>query len=266
MADSTMPDDFYEEVEAYLPPEKTVGPQGGRPLIPNEVVTKVIYYVLVTGVRWRDVPLELGCCGETARTRLAEWQQLDVWPNIHRHFLQILEDNGQLDASLVIIDSSQVRAHGGGESTGPSPVNRGKSGTKYSVLTDKNGVPLVFTHDPAGTSDHVQILPTVLKLEELGFDLNDEDSDPHKLMADAGYDSNATRVLLGFLGMETAIRKQGSEHGSGLGRVRWVVERTIGWLKGLRRLRQRYDRLDLIMNGWQSLAASILCYRMAGES
>ncbi len=65
---------------------------------------------------------------------------------------------------------------------------------------------------------------------------------PDVVMADAGYDSEATRALLRWLGVEPKIRKSRAEHGSGLGKVRWVVERTISWLKGLRRLRIRYDR------------------------
>jgi transposase len=41
-----------------------------------------------------------------------------------------------------------------------------------------------------------------------------------------------------------------------------VVERTIGWLKGLRRLRVRYDRLGVIIDAWTTLAASVICFRM----
>jgi hypothetical protein len=54
-----------------------------------------------------------------------------------------------------------------------------------------------------------------------------------------------TRWLLRWLGIEPKIRKQKGEHGSGLGKVRWVVERTISWLKGLRRMRIRCDRLGI---------------------
>ena len=45
-------------------------------------------------------------------------------------------------------------------------------------------------------------------------------------------------------------------------KVRWVVERTIGWLKGLRRMRVRYDRLGVIIDAWTTLAASVICFRI----
>jgi hypothetical protein len=40
------------------------------------------------------------------------------------------------------------------------------------------------------------------------------------------------------------------------------VERTIRWLKGLRRLRVRYDRLGVIVDAWTTLAASVICFRI----
>jgi hypothetical protein len=44
------------------------------------------------------------------------------------------------------------------------------------------------------------------------------------------------------------------------------VERTIGWLKGLRRLRVRYDRLKVIQDAWNTLAAAVICYQIADEA
>jgi transposase len=85
---------------------------------------------------------------------------------------------------------------------------------------------------------------------------------PDELYADAGYDSEATRWLLAWLGIEAKINKRRTAHGSGLGKVRWVVERTIGWLKGLRRMRIRFDRLKVIQEAWNTLAASVICFRI----
>jgi transposase len=41
-----------------------------------------------------------------------------------------------------------------------------------------------------------------------------------------------------------------------------VVERTISWLKGLRRLRVRYDRLRVIQHAWTTLAAAVIGFRI----
>ena len=72
----------------------------------------------------------------------------------------------------------------------------------------------------------------------------------------------ATRAFLRWLGIEPHIAKRRTPHGSGLGKVRWVVERTIGWVKGLRRLRVRYDRLGVIIDAWTTIAVSVICFRI----
>lgn len=43
-------------------------------------------------------------------------------------------------------------------------------------------------------------------------------------------------------GIKVRVAKPGDPHGSGLGRTRWVVERTLSWLHQYRRLRVRYER------------------------
>ena len=68
MADAQMPETFYELVCSMLPVEKEISSRRGRPRTSHRVVLKVIWLVLVTGCRWKDVPRELGCCGETAWT------------------------------------------------------------------------------------------------------------------------------------------------------------------------------------------------------
>jgi transposase len=85
---------------------------------------------------------------------------------------------------------------------------------------------------------------------------------PDEASADRGYDSEPLRTLLRWLGIEPHIAKRNTPHGSGLGKVRLVVERTISWLKGLRRLRVRYDRLGVIMDAWATLAVSVICFRI----
>ncbi len=90
MADSRMPDEFYEVVAHHLPPDEPVGPKGGRPTVPNYTIMRVLWYVLTTGCRWRDVPPEMGCCGETARLRLELWEEIGVWERVKLDMLRLL--------------------------------------------------------------------------------------------------------------------------------------------------------------------------------
>jgi transposase len=262
MADAHMPDAFFNLVRHLLPPEPTIGPRGGRPTIRHPIALKVIWFVLVSGCRWEDVPAELGCSGRTAHRRLQAWEEAGCWDRIHLELLRLLRVVHQLDTHLAIVDSVQVRALGGGDKTGPSPVDRGKKGSKHTLLVDRHGVPLAIRTAGSNASDHTQIIPVVLQFPRVGGQPGRPKELPEVVMADAGYDSEATRALLRWLGVEPKIRKSRAEHGSGLGKVRWVVERTISWLKGLRRLRIRYDRKGVIVDAWTSLAASVICFRL----
>jgi transposase len=266
MADARMPEKFYELARPLLPAEKQPGPEGGRPPSGHFSVLKVIWFVLVTGCRWKDVPKEMGCCGETARTRLQAWEHDGIWDGLHKLLLTMLRQENELHLETAIIDSTQVRAFGGGEATGPSPVDRRKKGTKYTLLVDRDGVPLVIRAVPANRSDQLEILPTVVSFPAVPGKPGRPRTHPEKLYADAGYDCEATRSLLRWLGIEPHIRRRTGDHGSHLGRVRWVVERTISWIKGLRRMRVRYDRSATSIDAWTTIAAAVVCLQILTEA
>jgi transposase len=262
MATAWMPEGFFELVNHHLPPEQPVGPKGGRPRICHRAALKVIWFVLVSGCRWEDVPREMGCSGRTAHRRLRDWEELGIWAHLHVDLLRLLRQADKLDPSVAIVDSVIVRAFGGGEQTGPSPVDRRKPGTKHTVLVDRHGVPLNIRTARANASDHTQIIPSIMKFPKVGGKPGRPQELPDEVYADRGYDSEAARELLRFLGIEPKIAKRHTPHGSGLGRIRWVVERTISWLKGLRRMRVRYDRLSVIQNAWNTVAACVICFRL----
>jgi len=265
MADARMPERFYESARPLLPEEAPPGPHGGRPPSKHYNVLKVIWFVLVTGCRWKDVPKEMGCCGETARTRLQAWERVGIWGELHKLLLTMLREQNELHLETAIIDSTQVRAFGGGAASGPSPVDRRKKGTKYTLLVDRDGVPLVIRAAAANRSDQLEILPTVVSFPAVPGKPGRPRTHPDALYADAGYDCEATRSLLRWLGIEPHIRRRNSDHGSHLGRVRWVVERTISWIKGLRRMRIRYDRSATSVNAWTSIAAAAVCLNILLE-
>jgi transposase len=249
-----------------LPAEQPIGPTGGRPRVAHRTVLRVLWFILATGNRWEDVPAELGCSGRTAHRRLRDWEELGLWDRLHADLLRLLRQADKLAPDLVIVDSVLIRAFGGGERTGPSPVDRRKKGTKLALLVDRHGVPLVIHPADANASDQKQILPAVSEYPAVGGKPGRPKQMPDTLYADRGYDSDTTRTLLSWLGIEPHMARRRTPHGSGLGQIRWVVERTIGWLKGLRRLRVRYDRLGVIQDAWTTLAAGVICFRMLHET
>jgi transposase len=51
------------------------------------------------------------------------------------------------------------------------------------------------------------------------------------VLADRGYDHDKYRRLVWVLGAKPLIARRGTEHGSGLGTQRWVVERAFAHLQ-----------------------------------
>ena len=82
-----------------------------------------------------------------------------------------------------------------------------------------------------------------------------------RVYADRGYDFDKYRRLLWKHGVKPLIARRGAAHGSGLGKVRWVVERTFAWLHQFKRIRVRYERRADLHVGLLQLACSIICLR-----
>jgi transposase len=84
---------------------------------------------------------------------------------------------------------------------------------------------------------------------------------PKRLLGDRAYHSKRHRRALRARGIQARIAKPKSPHGSGLGRERWVVERTLSWLHQYRRLRVRYERRDDIHEAFLDIGCSLICFK-----
>jgi transposase len=84
---------------------------------------------------------------------------------------------------------------------------------------------------------------------------------PDKLHADKGYDYPRCRRYLRRRGIKVRIARRGVESSRHLGRVRWVVERTISWLLRFKRLGLRYDRTQPTLRPLLTLACVLINLR-----
>jgi hypothetical protein len=84
---------------------------------------------------------------------------------------------------------------------------------------------------------------------------------PKEIFADRAYDHDKYRRVVRRKGIRPRIARRGTPHGSGLGVYRWVIERTIAWYHGMKRLRIRWERRDDIHEAFLSLATCIITYR-----
>ena len=50
-------------------------------------------------------------------------------------------------------------------------------------------------------------------------------------------------------------------HGSGLGKTRWFIERTLSWLHQFRKLKTREEKYPFAHEALMLVACSVICHR-----
>ena len=148
-----------------------------------------------------------------------------------------------------------------GSATGPSPVDRARSGSKHHLLVDASGIPLAWTLTGGNRNDVTQLIPLIDKVPPVRGVIGRPRFRPDTLVADRGYDHDKHRRARPSARHQARDRPPHDQHGSGLGRVRWVVERTIAWLHHLKRLLVRYDRRAEIHEAFLALGCCLVCFR-----
>jgi transposase len=259
MAKPLLSDELWAVIEPLLP-KWTPSPKGGHPRLDDRKALTGILFVLKTGIPWEDLPCEMGCgCGMTCWRRLRDWQADGTCDKVHKALLSRLRGADQIDWSRALIDSSTVRAAYGGEGTGPSPVDRGKPGTKHHVVTDANGIPLAGSVTPANRNDVTEMAALVNKLPEVAGKVGHPRRKPDAMHGDLAYDSEPHRQGLREMGIDPVLPEKGIDEDTGLGETRWPVERTLSWAHQNRRLRIRYERRPEIHQAFITLAFIKIC-------
>jgi transposase len=162
--------------------------------------------------------------------------------------------------------NERIRLTGGpstdrGDAVGPSPVDRGRPGSKHHLICDAGGIPLAVSLTGGNRNDITQLIPLVDAIPPIRGRRGRPRRRPRELFADRGYDHDVYRRQLRARGITPRIARRGVAHGSGLGRHRWVVERGFAWLHAFKRLRTRYERRGDIHLGLLQLACALICYR-----
>jgi transposase len=148
-----------------------------------------------------------------------------------------------------------------GAHTGPNPTDRAKAGCKRHILTDAQGLPLVVKTTPANIRDDQLALPLLLDLPPIAGPKGRPRSKPKILQGDAGYGSADLAALVKWLGITPLLKSlsKSQPHGSGLGKTRYVVERTLSWFSNFRRLKLCYEKCGAHFQAFHELAAGIIC-------
>lgn len=252
---SSIIDPLWCQFAALIPPVTDTHPlRCHRPRIPDRIIFDKLIQVLVLGASYAKIA-DTTCSATTLRTRRDEWITAGIFEQLEQICLEFYDRIVGLDLENLSVDGCIVKAPCGGEAAGRSPVDRGKQGTKRSLLVDGAGIPLGCVVAGANRHDSPLLRPTLEKLGRFGLALPDQIT----VHLDAGYDSSKTRSLLTELGCEWVISQKGVPLQAG---ARWVVERTNSWHnRGFKKLQVCTERRIRVIEAFISLANAVIVVR-----
>jgi transposase len=129
------------------------------------------------------------------------------------------------------------------------------------LVTDGASTPLAITHTGANCHDSNMALSLIDSIPPIRRPRGRPRRRPDAAYADRAYDfDDKIRRPLRQRHIRPCIARRGQDHGSGLGRVRWVIEPPFGWLSSQRRLRVRYERRDDIHQAFLNIGCMLICW------
>ena len=255
-------DALFAAVEPQLPVrEEPVHPLGcHRRRISDCDVFEAIVFRLVTGCSW-DVAGRLGRGGETTlRTRYNAWNADGVFDRVVAEALEGYDRIVGVDLSEASVDASLHKAPCGGDGAGKSPVDRGKSGWKWSLLCDRAGIPVSWAADGANRNDQTLLGPTLTTAGRRGLLC-----DVETLHLDRGYAGDPVLKLCESYGIHDVVRAPKRARGTARRRpktvplgMRWTIERTNSWLSNFGQLRRSTDRNTTARLGQFALVVALI--------
>jgi transposase len=201
---SSILEPLWVQVSALLPTRPDTHPLGcHRPRIADRVVFDKLIQVLVFGCGYRRIA-DHTCSATTLRRRRDEWITAGVAEQLRLAVLAAYDRLFGLRLGHLAVDSCTTKAPCGGQTAGPSPVDRRKQGLKRSVAVEADGLPLAAVPAPANHRDDGLLAATLDAITVVG-------PLPERpvVYLDAGYDYQPCRQVLAERGMAGEIAARG---------------------------------------------------------
>lgn len=244
---SEIRDGEWQRLQRLLPKRKGAGR-------PNEIdlreVMNAIFYVLVTGCQWRNLPSEYPN-PNSVYYHYRKWCLDGTWQRINRAmgYLERRRLGRFARPSAAIMDSQSVKVSDRGGISGYDG-NKKIKGRKRHILVDTLGNLLDVVVSAANVGDRDGAKALLTKVErQIALRLL-------KIWADKGYQGD----LAVWLHQEWAIALEivgadPSQIGFAVQPRRWVVERTFAWFGKFRRLSKDYEYHPICSEGFIYLAS-----------
>ncbi len=261
--DPEVMDAVWYAVEGLLPERVDAHPLGcHRKRISDKVCFRGILIRLVTGCSWEDTERLMWSqvSDTTLRSRRDEWVAADVFDRLFEEALGGYDKMIGLNLDDVSADGSQQKARCGGDGTGRNPADRGKTGWRWVVAVDAEGLPIGWTIAAANRDDSKLVEGTLASITGRGLH-----HDIETIHLDKGFDYRFVDELITDVSITdvNTVRKKKRGQPEPERRPyridrRWTVERTNAWLIDYGQLRRNTDRKPIHRLAQMALAITFL--------
>lgn len=272
--DWRIPDEMWARIQPLIPPGKPHPLGCHNPRVSDRKAMDAIFFRLRTGCQWGALNATGICSSSSAHRRFQEWNQAGVFLKLWQLALAEYDELGGsgplpqgIDWHWLSADGAMTKAPLAGEKTGKNPTDRGKQGTKRSLLTEGAGVPVGLSVAGANRNDFKLLRETIAAIAIRRPAPSREQ--PQGMCLDKGYDFGEVRELLKEFGFTAHIRCRGEEakaikEEAGYKARRWVVERTHSWMNRFRAVLIRWEKKADNYLGSLHLACAYITFKRAG--
>ena len=232
----------------------------------NATALSSLLFVLETGIAWNRVPVK-DFSASAVYKRLRLWVHRGVVTSVWHHLLSLYaKDRLKNDPGwfkTLFIDSTMIKNLGGIDVVGRNPTDRGRLGSKVSVICDDDRVPLGCVLYPANKNDCKTVEET---LASVACPLKDDDRRTIHVVGDKAYGTKEIAAFLKSRSMRLVAESRKNVRAprrllrADMAKLkkRHKIENLFCRLKQFKRIRHRMDALASVFEAQIHLAFSFM--------